>query len=306
MTLYLDVIWVLNYLIDYLLLLLTALVLKRQHSKLRFALGALFASMIVFFMFTPFAGLFYHPVTKLVYSGFIVLIAFGYKRWTFFIQGLAMFYFVTFMTGGALFAIHFFWQTEVAFVSSGFQMNASIGSPISWMLIIVGFPLVWYFSKHRFETIETKVFNMQQLAEVEIILGEHCFKMNGLVDSGNQLKDPITRVPVMIMEAGILEEAFGQEVVRTITHLDTNGTSDITRHWLQERLRIIPFRAVGQSAPYISAIKPDEVRVRFQNQLYCTSHVLIGVQSIQLSPEGLYQAIVHPKQVLGIPKDQLA
>ena len=140
MTLYLDVIWVLNYLIDYLLLLLTALVLKRRHSKIRFTFGAFVASLIVFLMFTPIGEWFYHPVTKLVYSALIVFVAFGYKRFTYYIQGLLMFYFVTFMTGGALFALHFFWQSELPISSEGLIPHASIGSPISWMLVAFGFP----------------------------------------------------------------------------------------------------------------------------------------------------------------------
>ncbi|MDQ0206439.1 sigma-E processing peptidase SpoIIGA [Alkalicoccobacillus murimartini] len=305
MTIYLDLIWVLNYLIDYLLLLLTALVLKRRHTKVRFGLAALFASMIVFLMFTPVASWFYHPVTKLIYSAFIILIAFGYKRWTYYVQGLAMFYFVTFMTGGALFALHFFWQTELDLFSSGLRTETSIGSPVSWLLVVLGFPLVWYFSKHRFDTIETKAVNFQQLAKVEISIGEHCFKMDGLIDSGNQLRDPITRVPVMIIEANLLEEAFGQDVVKAMLHLNMDDSSSNTQ-WLSDRLRIIPFRAVGQSQPFLAAIKPDEVKVRFQDQVYRSTHVLVGVQQMEFSPDGLYKAILHPKQVLGIPEEQLA
>lgn len=306
MTLYLDVIWVLNYLIDYLLLLLTALVLKRRHSKIRFTLGAFVASLIVFLMFTPIGEWFYHPVTKLIYSALIVFVAFGYRRFTYYIQGLLMFYFVTFMTGGALFALHFFWQSELPITSEGLLPHASVGSPISWMLVVFGFPLVWYFSKHRFETIETKSFNLHQLAEVEVVLGEHIFHLKGLIDSGNQLSDPITRAPVMIMEAKQLEEVFGQDVVRAIIQLDTNESSGTKRHWLFDRLRIVPFRAVGQANPYLPAIKPDQVTVVHQNQVFKTSQVLIGVQAIDLSPEGAYQAILHPKQVLGAPNEQLA
>ncbi|TSB46331.1 sigma-E processing peptidase SpoIIGA [Alkalicoccobacillus porphyridii] len=310
MTLYLDIIWLLNFLIDYLLLFLTALVLKRQHSKLRVALGALFASFIVFLMFTPMASWFYHPVTKLFYSAVIVWIAFGFKRWTYFAQGLAMFYFVTFMTGGMLFAIHFYTQTELDFLTSGLRSDTSIGSPISWLLVIVGFPLAWYFSKHRLDAIEATSFNLQQLAELEVEIEDQCFQMRGLVDSGNQLHDPITKTPVMIVESRVLEAAFGQDVIHSLLEMTTvnKPSHDNSTHYqkLADRLRVIPFRSVGQSQPFLVAIKPDRVSIQFHNQRFQTSKVLIGIQPIELSPEGLYQAIIHPKQVMGMPDERLA
>src|SRR5690625_2735362 len=117
MTLYIDVIWFLNLCIDYLLIALTALVLKRKFLHGRMIGAALFASCIVLLLFTPLSSLFYTHWMKFLYSTFIVLIAFGFKRWTYFLQGLLMFYFVTFMIGGGLFALHYFWQTESQLLS---------------------------------------------------------------------------------------------------------------------------------------------------------------------------------------------
>ncbi|HET7580649.1 MAG TPA: sigma-E processing peptidase SpoIIGA, partial [Bacillales bacterium] len=110
MTLYLDVIWLLNFCIDLLLLQLTAFVLKRNVGKRRLITGALVASVFIFFLFTPFSGVMYNPLVKFAYSIVIVLVVFGYKRFSAFAQGLFMFYFVTFMIGGGMFALHYFMQ----------------------------------------------------------------------------------------------------------------------------------------------------------------------------------------------------
>ncbi|MCT8139743.1 sigma-E processing peptidase SpoIIGA [Anaerobacillus sp. CMMVII] len=48
MAVYLDVIWFLNFCIDLLLLLLTAIVLKRNIVKWRLIMGALVASSVLF------------------------------------------------------------------------------------------------------------------------------------------------------------------------------------------------------------------------------------------------------------------
>ena len=53
MKIYLDVIWLLNFCFDSLLLLLTAFILKRQVKKRRVAAGGFIGSVIVLLMFTP-------------------------------------------------------------------------------------------------------------------------------------------------------------------------------------------------------------------------------------------------------------
>ncbi len=72
---YADVVWLLNACIDFLLLLLTATVLKKKIKRWRLVLGAFIGSTIVIFAFTPFASMMTHPnyettvlVTYCVYS----------------------------------------------------------------------------------------------------------------------------------------------------------------------------------------------------------------------------------------------
>ncbi|VWA41068.1 Sporulation sigma-E factor processing peptidase (SpoIIGA), partial [Bacillus altitudinis] len=83
---YLDVIWLLNFCFDLLLLLLTAFILKRQVKKRRYMLGALIGSSIVLLLFTPFAMIVSHPLGKLLFSVLIVLGTFGFQRFRSFFQ----------------------------------------------------------------------------------------------------------------------------------------------------------------------------------------------------------------------------
>ncbi|HZH63101.1 MAG TPA: sigma-E processing peptidase SpoIIGA, partial [Metabacillus sp.] len=84
MSIYLDVIWLLNFSFDLLLLVLTAIVLKRKINKFRLVLAALIGSSIVIMMFTPLAFIATHPYGKMVISILMVLSAFGFKRFRFF------------------------------------------------------------------------------------------------------------------------------------------------------------------------------------------------------------------------------
>lgn len=293
MTVYLDLIWLLNAGIDYLLLAGTAMLLKRRFQHIRMIIGALFASLIVFFMFTPYAALFMNPVIKLIYSGAIVFIAFGYKRFSYFLKSLATFYFITFVTGGGLFAMHYFFQTEADILAHlpGYGLG---GSAISWLFVLIGFPVVFLFSKQQVYSFQLRKMKADQLAEVEIwIAGEH-FLMWGLVDTGNQLKDPITKMPVMVAEASMFYRAFGQKEVDAVVELTTEENPSI----LMKRVRVVPFKAVGQGEPFMAALKPDRVRIQYDGETFETSHVLIGLFAHTLSADEEYQCIVHPQLVV--------
>lgn len=307
MTLYIDVIWFMNLCIDYLLLALTAIVLKRRFQHVRMILAAFFASLIVFFLFTSAASLFYQPWMKLLYSAVIVFIAFGFKRLSFYLQGLLMFYFVTFMTGGGLFALHYFWQTDLDILQGMTATNRGyFGSGISWVFVLIGFPLIWWFSKKRFETIEWKQVQYDQLVDVDITVAGYTFRTRGLIDSGNQLVEPLTKKPVMIIEARLLYPFFKREAVDHIMTLHEGMSDEHADERLVERASIIPYRVIGQSSPFLSGIRPDQIVIYHLEKRYETANVILGLQERELSPDGAFKSIVHPKLVLGVSTEKLA
>ncbi|SDC35467.1 sigma-E processing peptidase SpoIIGA [Shouchella lonarensis] len=294
MIVYLDLIWLLNVGIDYLLLACTALLLKRRFQHVRMLLGALIASAIVFLMFTPLASWFLHPLVKLVYSAMIVVVSFGYRRMTYFLQGLATFYFVAFITGGGLFALHYFFQTDADVLA--YLPGYGLGGPmISWIFVLICVPLVLYFAKQQVASFEVKKVNSEQLVDVECWIDGVCVVVTGFIDTGNQLRDPMTRTPVMIIETHLLYEHFTKEQLDVITSLRT----DVDHHDypLLARMRIVPFRAVGQAKPFLAALKPDRVRLTHGGDVYETRNVLIGLYERTLSPEATFQCIVHPQLI---------
>ncbi len=64
------------------------------------------------------------------------------------------------------------------------------------------------------------------------------------------------------------------------------------------KLRLIPFRAVGVESQFLWAIKPDSVQVDHEGSSIVVNKVLIGLNTQQLSTNGEYQCIVHPKMLI--------
>ncbi|WP_044893847.1 sigma-E processing peptidase SpoIIGA [Bacillus alveayuensis] len=299
MSIYLDVIWFLNVCFNSLLLWLTAIMLKRQMVFWRIILGALIGSLLVLLMFTPFSLYAAHPLIKLLFSFFIVIASFGFKRFRYFMENLLTFYFATFMMGGGMVAIHNFLKTDLR-TAGGAVITSStgVGDPVSWLFVLLGFPALWFFSRKRIDGIREKKIRFDSIIDVFITLDEIHIALKGLIDSGNQLYDPMTKTPVMIVDMNELRQFLPQSIVKncTVTHmLHFTNEKDIEK-W-QHRLRIIPYRVVGREQQFLLALKPDKIVIRYENQWLEVTKGLIGLNEFNLSTDGEYQCIVHPKMV---------
>lgn len=295
MPIYLDLIWILNFGLDTILLLLCATVLKRQFKWWRLCLGGFIGSLIVLLMFTQFSDIMLHPAVKILFSLIMVLVAFGYKRLRFFIENLLTFYFSTFVVGGGLVGIHFLFDQQYLLVDEMVSTQPQFGDPISWLFVCLGFPILAYFSKARVEDMKMKNITFDQLADVKISLNGVEIHTKGLIDSGNQLVDPLTKTPVMIVAATLLEEVLPSSLLQLSKNVQSfSHDEDIDHDWYA-RVRFVPYRSVGQSNQLLLALKPDHVTIVHNSQEIHVEKVLVGISHTTLSVEGQYESIIHPK-----------
>lgn len=282
------------------LLLLTAIILKRKIVKFRILLASLLGSTIVFLMFTPIESLASHPVIKFLFSCIIILTAFGYKRFRYFFQGLLTFYFTTFMIGGGMIGVHYFFEYEVSITNNVMATSTTgFGHPISWLFVLLGFPIAWLFSKQQMDHIEMKKIHYDQIVKVEVRIEEVTFTLKGLIDSGNQLYDPISKSPVMIVDTTKIANLLPESIVEQSKNLDSFGidNSDEPHHW-ESRIRLIPYRGVGQDHQFLLALKPDEITVYHDNEIVSVKRALVALNHTTLSSEDEYNCIVHPKMLV--------
>jgi stage II sporulation protein GA (sporulation sigma-E factor processing peptidase) len=273
--------------------------LKRQIVLWRIVLGALIGSLLVLFMFTPFSLYASHPLVKLLFSFFIVIASFGFKRFRYFIENLLTFYFATFMIGGGMIALHNLLQNDLS-AAAGAIITSSTGGgdPVSWLFVLLGFPALWFFSRKRIDGIREKKIRFDSIIDVFITLDEVNIALKGLIDSGNQLYDPITKTPVMIVDMNELKQILPQSIIEnfTLAHV-FNFTNEKDMEKWHHRLRIIPYRVVGREQQFLLALKPDKIMIRYENRWLEVTRGLIGLNEFNLSTDGEYQCIVHPKMI---------
>ncbi|WP_180954517.1 sigma-E processing peptidase SpoIIGA [Bacillus sp. V5-8f] len=305
MTLYLDVIWLLNWLFDCLLLYWTAILLKKRTKAWRIVLGGLVGSSIILFAFTPYSFLADNVITKLLISLFMVAVAFGFIRMKVFLKNLASLYLITFLSGGILLGLHYLFQFNIHSLHPGMAAGINrYGDPVSWTFVMIGFPLAWQFSKRAFAGIEMAKIAFEQLAKVSIKIDDFECSLDGLVDSGNQLYDPISRAPVMIVSIeGINKDSIPEDVLGLIGNPASILEQESFQYSWSNRMRIVPAKVVGNDHQLLTAIKPDWIRIYHDGNMFEVHSGLISFTVQKLSSEGTYACIVHPKMLTGTMRE---
>ncbi|UFJ41934.1 sigma-E processing peptidase SpoIIGA [Brevibacillus humidisoli] len=310
MVVYLDIIILLNFAIDTLLLWFTAYFRKARIVWWRLLAAAAFGSTYIAFFFLPsFAGM-YQWMVKLLFSVLMLLIAFGFPRLLAFAHHLCVFYFVAFVFGGGVFGLNYLLASQSE-VMNGILVTHNdgfgVGSKPTLLVLAAGFALVYILSRNSYRAI-------QGPRQIESFLVEVCVKVNGesvicrgLVDTGNQLQEPITRIPVMIMESKLLAHLLPAGLSDRLAQLNgmLDGLDDLfdsMRDEWQARLRVIPYRSVSRGMDFLLAVKPDVVVIVQQGERFECRRVLLGLNPHPLSADQTYQAIVHPALVQQDPE----
>ncbi|KYD08159.1 sigma-E processing peptidase SpoIIGA [Heyndrickxia sporothermodurans] len=303
MVVYMDVIWLLNLLVDSMLLWLTAIILKRQTSIWRIFIGGFIGSLLIVMSLTPFSSYAGHPIVKLAFSILIVYSAFGFKRFKYFFSNLLTFYFVTFLIGGLLIGTHYFIHFDFQLKNSVLLASVKgFGDPISWLFVLFGLPIAWYFSKQRIEDFEMANIQYDQLVDVKITINGISLQLKGLIDSGNQLYDPLSKQPVMIVSIQNVLDQFPIEIKEITDHSDRflQGKTTLPSEW-SEKIRFIPAKVVGKSNQLLLAYKPDNLIIEKEYESWIVKKALISFTNQRLSSDDMFQCIVHPKMLTGIP-----
>ncbi|QOS99543.1 sigma-E processing peptidase SpoIIGA [Brevibacterium sp. JNUCC-42] len=302
MVVYLDIILLLNFAIDALLLWFTAYFRKERIVWWRLLIASAVGSCYVaFFFFPSFSGM-YAWFTKLLFSLFILWIAFGCKRLIHFLHHLAIFYFVAFVFGGGVFALTLLTTSQNEIIQGilvTHNDSFGVGTKPTLLIVFLGFVLVFLLSKKSYQSIQEPRKIEAFLVEVEVKLTDQIILCRGLVDTGNQLHEPITRIPVMVMEGKLFEKILPLPILQVareegekLQRLE-NIMDELPLEW-QGKLRLVPFRSVARGMDFMVAIRPDQVVVVHDGMRLVTERVLIGLNPIELSADGKYESIVHP------------
>ncbi|MFC5532190.1 sigma-E processing peptidase SpoIIGA [Cohnella yongneupensis] len=304
MVVYVDLVFFTNLAVDGIVLLLTAKVRRIYPAKSRVIGAAVLGAIYAASMFLTSVPFLYSFAGKVLVSLAMVFLTFGYGGPMQLLRNIGAFYTVNFATLGGVIGLSYLIRSSDT-PWGGMSVTQDGGIALQWQmqlgLFVTTFLLsVWLF--HGTSETRRKRQNVEALIwDVEVRVEGRTWTVRGLLDTGNRLYEPLTRTPVMIMEASVWKEQLpagwcdrlkGESADSLVAEL---GTDDPEPFAWSHRLRLIPYRAVNGSPKLMLGFKPDSVTLTHQGQTPLTSvRVLIGLDGGTLSSDASYRAIVHP------------
>lgn len=197
MKLYLDLLFLLNFSFDSILLFATSYILKRNVSIGRIILGGVVGGLSIFILFFKINSieLFF---LKLLISIFMCLASFSYKNLKYTLKNLIFLYITSIFLGGALYLLNIKFSYKhkgLIFYHNPFSIN--------WIVLIIITPIILYIYIKQLKSLKTDYTNYYS---VTIVLKTGIkFKCVGFLDTGNKLIDPYLKRPIIIVDENKLK-----------------------------------------------------------------------------------------------------
>lgn len=294
---YLDIVFAINFVMDWLILWSVARFLQLSTSIGRLTGGALTGALYAAMLLLPPLSFLATLLAKLLFSLMIVKIAFPWGSWRSFFQILGCFYLISFLAGGAVLGGVYLVQDQGMVVDSYNGMMTLTNLPVFWLLI--SFATLFFFSFLGATWFRKQLLKKHYSVPTVVCFGDQQILAKALVDTGNQLRDPLSQRPVMVMEYSLLKELLPKE-------LDDLFRTSAELHWDQIvetlggtpweiRVRVIPFHSLGNRQGMLLGLIPDGVYLEIDKQVSKHCNVIVGVYHGALCPDRKYQALLHPE-----------
>ena len=93
--------------------------------------------------------------------------------------------------------------------------------------------------------------------DVEIFFKEKSVKIKAMIDTGNLLKDPISGIPVIVVEKSKLEDIIPKGIINNLNTILGGGEETTLAEEEKEympKFRVIPFSSLGKQNRFITWI----------------------------------------------------
>ncbi|MGL4730468.1 MAG: sigma-E processing peptidase SpoIIGA [Clostridium sp.] len=263
MVLYLDQLILENFLVNLFLLLITFQTVRKRCSLIRQSIAAFIGSLYVIVMVFPSLNFLNNRIVSVFIAFLMIFICFKNKE--LYIKGTLIYIGYSMALAGITFYLSI---NEPRINSYVFQFNYKKILLAVMILYIVIDRIVIY--------IKDKKIMTQYVYEVSVFIKGKNIKFKGFLDTGNELREPITNLPVIVVQKEVLE---GVDI------------DDYTKY-------SISYSVVDGSNGRLKGFKPDKVLIGNSDKKNL-QEVILAYCDNQLSYGQDYNALL-PRGILGI------
>lgn len=296
---YIDAVFLMNFLMDGVILYATGWMARKKRVWWRLLLGSAIGAGYSLLLFVPNSGgVLFSVLAKFIFSCLIVAAAFFPSNLVDFLRVWALFFLSSFVIGGAALAANsIFAETRIFGGMVWVSGRGFWESQVLLPLILGAVPMVFWMGKAVWKRMERLRSREGFFWNVQISMDEEQAEFVGLIDTGNALIDPLSRLPVAVVEWEALQNLL-PSVINEMYRQNKNPVMELADKSLdaawQARFRFVPYRGVGGTMGMLLAFRPTKCHLVQKGNRVVVEKILVAINPHQLSGDKSYQAILPP------------
>lgn len=205
---YIDLLVIEDLIINYVILLGTSLLLNRITKIKKIFLSAVIGTIPLIFLFTNVNNLII-ILTSLIFSLIMSIISFNYKNIIYTIKNIMYMYSISIFLAGSVYLIN----VNVLPRINNYLLNV--------IVLIILSPIITYIHIKSINKIKTNYSNYYQ---IDIYLKDkEKITVNSYLDTGNKLKDPYYKRPIILVDKNIIQYKNEKIVLVPYNTIDSHG-----------------------------------------------------------------------------------
>lgn len=303
MTIYIDVVLIENLCMNYIILFATSYILRIKRRHFRLLVSALLGGIYSIFTYMQILPVYSNPLIKIVLSVAMVYLAYNAKNVKLLMKQIVIFYLTSFVFGGCAFALLYYVKPQEILMKNGMYIGtyplkiALLGGIVGFTITVIAFKVVKY-----------RMTKKDIFCCIDIYLKEKHVKVKAIIDTGNMLKDPISRMPVIVVEKDILYEILPYGILNNLEKIiggDTdNKIYDRDSVEYISKFKVIPYTSLGKQNGLLLGIKADKVKIELDLNEKELKNVIIGIYDKKLSKKDSYNALLGLDILEGREEDE--
>lgn len=198
MVVYLDVLLLENFLINLFLLRTTVQTIKKKVMTIRLVIAALVGSLYVISLVTPWLKILTTTPVKIIVAFIMIFIVLGYKDLVALVKGTAIFVLYSMLLAGVTF-----------YITIQDNPNLNPGATIynfSYKNIILGLMILYLVVNRIIIYVKERKQITSYIYKIEININGINKSVKMFLDTGNELREPVTNLPVIIVERQLFKD----------------------------------------------------------------------------------------------------
>ncbi len=288
---YIDLVFGVNLIMDYLLLVMMQKLIKKNSKTGRKILAAILGGLGACFsiMVPVFRSGIIMMLFGVLLAGCMLKIAFSYDTMKALARDILVYYAITFLVGGILNYLYYY--TSAGYYITEF-MKMLPSRSLNFFYLICFFAIAGGFI-HLVKRVFIQMKGTRELFyNVELVFGEKKIICKGFLDTGNHLREPVSRRPVVIADFDGISDILPDELIDYAKDFMSDAKhKDIDRYAV--KIKWIPYHAVGTEEGILPGIVFDEVNVLKEDSVVHNPNITVAVYQGKLTVDNSYHIILH-------------